>query len=243
MNIWRKLPAAALTAALAAALAAATTPEVLAQTPGLAVLQNAWANPGITAAVDAGFGGGTSTFAGAAAWAPSSARFQLSLAAGVRNVSGTGAAATGGARIAVPFWSTGSGKLGVAGFAGVGSSKLASDTNVAGVSAVLSQVPIGVAVGYRMRLGATRGLSVYASPFYALWRRDLPAVDSTARQPAVAGTKTTNGLFRIGLGVDVGLTSRLGVTGGIELGATRANGAGPGGTIATIAASWAFGSR
>ncbi|HEY0996562.1 MAG TPA: hypothetical protein VGD77_11275 [Gemmatimonadaceae bacterium] len=235
MNIRRHLLAAALTACIA--------PLASAQTPGLAVLQNAWANPGITAAVDAGFGGGTSTFAGAAAWAPGSARFQLSLAAGVRNVSGTGAAATGGARIAVPFWSTSSGKLGVAGFAGIGSSKLASDTNVAGGSAILSQVPIGLSVGYRMRLGATRGISAYASPFYALWRRDLPAVDATATQPAIPGTKVTNGLFRVGLGVDVGVTSRLGVTGGVELGATKNTGAGPGGTIATIAASWAFGAR
>jgi hypothetical protein len=232
VNIRRQLLAAVLTAAIA--------PVASAQTPGLAVLQNAWANPGITAAVDAGFGGGTSTFAGAAAWAPASARFQLSLAAGIRNVSGTGAAATGGARVAVPVWSTSSGKLGVAGFAGIGSSKLASDTNVAGASAVLSQVPIGVSVGYRMRLGATRGISAYASPFYALWRRDLPGVDSTATRPAVPAVKTTNGLFRIGLGVDVGVTSRLGVTGGVELGATKANGAGPGGTIATVAASWAF---
>ncbi len=235
MNIRRHL--------LAAALASCIVPPLPAQTPGLAVLQNAWANPGLTAAVDAGFGGGSSTFAGAAAWAPSSARFQLSLAAGVRNASGTGAAGTGGARIAIPFWSTMGGKLGVAGFAGIGSSKLASDTNVAGGSAVLSQVPIGLSVGYRMRLGATRGVSAYASPFYALWRRDLPGVDSTATQPAVPAVKTTNGLFRIGLGIDVGVTSRLGVTGGVELGATRANGAGPGGTIGTIAASWAFGRR
>lgn len=235
MNIRRHLLAAALTTCI--------VPALPAQTPGLAVLQNAWANPGITAAVDAGFGGGTSTFAGAAAWAPSSARFQLSIAAGIRNASGTGAAGTGGARVAVPFWSTSGGKLGVAGFAGIGSSKLASDTNVAGGSAVLSQLPIGLSVGYRMRLGATRGISAYASPFYALWRRDLPAVDSTATRPAVPGVKNTSGLFRIGLGVDVGVTSRLGITGGVELGATRANGAGPGGTIGTVAASWAFGRR
>ena len=50
-----------------------------AQMPATPVLQNAWANSGITIAANYGRVTGASAFAGALAWAPTNARFQLSI--------------------------------------------------------------------------------------------------------------------------------------------------------------------
>ena len=51
-------------------------------------------------------------------------------------------------------------------------------------------------------------------------------------------------LFRLGLGVDAAVTSRIGATVGVELGSgAKSGGTGPGGTLTTVALSWAFGRR
>lgn len=233
-----------------AALLVCAGPAVAgAQMPGIAVLQNAWTNPGLTAAVNTGFGGGGSAYAGAAAWSPRSGRFQLSLGAGIRTTGESGSGPTAGARVAVPFWTTAGGGLGVAGFAGVGSGRVKGDTTALGDAVTAFQVPVGVAVGYRRMLGS-RGISAHVAPFYALWRRNIPEVPATGGDPGSPAVRRTAGLFRVGVGVDVGITRRIGVTGGVELGAngreataTDAGRPGPTGAVASIAASWAFGRR
>jgi hypothetical protein len=199
-----------------------------AQLPGLPVLQNSFVGPGFAAAVNGGGGSGASAYAAALGWAPSSARFQVSIGAGAF-VSGGETGGAFGARVAVPVFSFMNGNLGVAAFAGVGG---AQGPRAQGGRVGLGQAPIGAAVGYRRALGATRGLSVYAAPFFGYFRNDF-------------GDNTTSaGLFRFSIGADFAVTRALGVTAGLEAGQGR-SGEDPGasGTIWGAGISYAFGRR
>jgi hypothetical protein len=198
------------------------------QLPGLPVLQNAFVGPGFAAAINGGGGAGSSAYAAALGWAPGSARFQVSVGAGAHVGSGeTGGAF--GARVAVPVFSLMNGNLGVAAFAGLGGAR---GPRVQGARVGLGQAPVGAAVGYRRALGATRGVSVYAAPFFAYLRNDFG--DSTSSE----------GLFRISIGGDFALTRAIGLTAGLEAGATR-RGTGPGrsGVVWGAGVSYAFGRR
>src|SRR5690242_10857954 len=92
-------PTAATTVVAIAITAAMTAvvPAAGAQMPGQPVLQNAFANPGITIGADFGEQSGASGFGGALAWAPATGRFQLSAGGGVVHYSGGGASTSAGA--------------------------------------------------------------------------------------------------------------------------------------------------
>ena len=184
---------------------------VTAQMPATPVLQNAWANSGITVAANYGRVTGASAFAGALAWAPANARFQLSVGGGaVRTDSGAGSGGYG-ARLSVPLVEFASGGIGTAIFGGVG---------FFGRKAVReSNFPVGVSLGWRHALGTTRGISAYVAPFYLLSRRKS-TVNNVAKDEK-------RSVIRASVGVDVTLASRLGMTIGYESGA-RAKDADPG---------------
>jgi len=215
------------TAALAAVCAA---PRASAQLPGLPVLQNAFVGPGFAAAVNGGGGGGASAYAAALGWAPRSARFQISVGAGAFRSGGeTGGAF--GARVAVPVFSFMNGNLGIAAFAGVGGAR--GPTDPPRGRAGLGQAPLGAAVGYRRALGATRGFSVYAAPFVGFFRSDF----------GDAGSESAT-LIRLSVGGDFAITRAIGVTAGLEAGATRDDdGSGPSGALWGVGISYAFGRR
>jgi hypothetical protein len=97
----------------------------------------------------------------------------------------------------MPLMSLMGGSFGLSGFAGVGGGSGGDDS-----LAVTSLIPVGVAVGYRRGIGGTRGFSVYGSPMYQFFSSG-------------AGS---SGLLRVGLGVDAAVTSRIGVTVGMEMG-------------------------
>jgi hypothetical protein len=200
-----------------------------AQLPGLPVLQNSFVGPGFAAAVNVGGGSGGSVYAAALGWAPGSARLQVSIGAGALVADGeTGGAF--GARVAMPIFSLMDGSLGIAAFGGIGG---AMGPRVQGARVGLGHAPVGAAVGYRRALGATRGFSVYAAPFFAYHRSDF-------------GNDTRSaGFFRISLGGDFAITRALGVTAGVELGGTQsgANDPGPEGAIWGAGVSYAFGRR
>ncbi len=220
---------------VAAVAAAAVLPSIAdAQMPGIPTLQNAWANPGITAAVNGGMGGGSRAFAAAAAWAPRSGRFQLSAGAGLRQSDDWGNGPAFGVRLAVPIRSFAGGALGVAGFVGLGAAREPDRAILAERGGLAAHVPIGAAIGYRraLSLGFIRGASVYGAPFYALHR--VSVGDSTV----------SKGSFRFSVGTDVGITNRIGVTAGAEFGSTAAAGVpGPTGTIYGLGMSMALGRR
>jgi hypothetical protein len=206
-----------------------SAPGSAAQLPGLPVLQNAFVGPGLAGAVNVGGGSGSTAYAAALGWAPRSARFQVSVGAGALVSSGR----TGGAfgvRAAVPVFSMMRGNLGVAGFVGVGGGQ-GPEVPQRG-RAGLGQVPLGAAVGYRRALGATRGFSVYAAPFVGFFRNDF----------GDAGTESAT-LFRVSVGGDFALTRAIGLTAGLETGASRAEGAGPSGIVWGAGVSYAFGRR
>lgn len=204
---------------LVLAAAVLLAPAAGAQMIGAPVLQNAFSNPGITVAVN--YSGGTNhkVIAGAGAWAPASGRFQLSAGGGVLSPDSGDSELDYGGRLAIPLRSFGP-AFGLAVFAGAGVVKL-GDTRI-------MQVPAGLGLGYRRRLGETRGISVYATPFYS-WSR------------TTGDTPVRSGLFRAGAGVDVSLTRAIGATIGIEAGA-KADPGKPGatGTLWGVGLSYAF---
>ncbi|MBA3890703.1 MAG: hypothetical protein H0X64_09235 [Gemmatimonadaceae bacterium] len=203
-----------------------------AQMPGVPTLQNAWANPGITAAVNAGMGGGSRAFAAAAAWAPRSGRFQLSAGGGLRQADDVGNGPAFGARLALPIWSFAGGAFGVAGFVGVGAAREPDREVLNERGGIAAQVPIGAAIGYRRAFSFIRGASVYGAPFYALNR------------VSVGDSSWSKGSFRFSVGTDVGITNRIGVTAGAEFGSSAAAGEpGPTGAVYGVGVSMALGRR
>ena len=199
--------------------------ELRAQMPGVPVLQNAFANPGITAAVNIATIGATSSYGLAGAWAPGSARFQVSAGVGAQTRSGTPTRTVYGARVNVPvFGATGSFAAGVfAGYGGLAGAELDSTD-------AKSMIPVGATIAYRLGLGMVRGFSVYASPVYEWIGR--------------GGSGGTTSAFRGALGVDIGITSSIGVTVGVELGPKHdANSAKPSGTAFGAGVSYALGGR
>jgi hypothetical protein len=186
---------------LACALAAGTVVPVAvsAQMPGVPVLQNAFSNPGITVAGNYGGATGSNAYAAAAAWAPGSGRFVISAGAGAYDPDVGKTEPAGGGRIAFSAFSFHNGDLGAALFVGAGAAGRSGST--------VYMLPIGVAVGYRRALGATRAFSVYGAPFYAFNRQ------------RVEGVSTSASAFRASVGADVALLPWLGATVGYEFGA------------------------
>ena len=88
---------------IAALLGVAIAGAADAQLPGAPVLQNAWATPGLVAAVNLGGGSDGSVYAAAVGWSPGSGRFQLSAGAGAQSRTGTGSKGAYGLRVAVPL--------------------------------------------------------------------------------------------------------------------------------------------
>ncbi len=190
-------------------LTASSAAPCLAQMPATPVLQNAWANSGVTVAGDYGNANDASAFAGALAWSPVQSRFQLSAGAGIVRSDSGGSRGGYGARLAIPVRSFASGSIGTAVFGGVGVTSRLIHQPSATQRVTLSSFPIGLAFGFRHSLGMTRGVSVYVSPFYLISRQ---TGDSLARP--------TGGALRASLGVDATIAPQIGLTLGYEAGAT-----------------------
>ena len=196
------------------------------QMPGSPTLQNAFVNPGITAAVDASGLGGATTYAAAAAWAPGSARFQFSGGVGAQLRTGASTRTAYGARLNFPVMGAAS-SFGVSVFAGYGaiSGGGAMDSSVA-----KALIPVGATASYRRTIGSSRGFSIYGSPVFESVTRGGGASRAT--------------VFRGAIGVDLGITSAIGLTLGAELGGKQAEGSGkPSGTAFGAALSYALGAK
>lgn len=224
----RAIRVGVLAGAVALALAGAPA-RGLAQMPGQPVLQNAFSNPGVTVALNFGAGDHQQAYAGALAWAPGNNRVQLSAGGGVvRFDTGESTSenmATFGARVMVPIALFADGRLGIAAFGGAGGGSREGDRTL--------HVPVGASIGYRMALGARRGISAYAAPFFG-WTR-LSADVAEQRVTASAG------VFRASFGVDVAVLPSLGLTLGLETGAEAKDGdPGPAGSVFGAGISYAF---
>jgi hypothetical protein len=200
-----------------------------AQLPGIPVLQNAWATPGVMIAVD---GGGTSsrgTIAAAASWAPV-ARFQMSAGAGFQTGRAVGSSAAYGARVAVPLVPASS-AVGISVFVGIGgASSHRNEATFPEADSVTNStvVPAGASVGWRHLGGIGRGFSLYVAPAIVFY----------------SGGTAPDNLFRLALGGDVGLSDVWGVTGGVDLGQSRPRGVGgPGGPQFGLGVSRAIATR
>jgi hypothetical protein len=194
-----------------------------AQMPGTPLLQNAFANPGITAAVDIASLGGASSYAAAGAWAPGSARFQFSGGVGARTRTGAATRTVYGLRLNLPLLGATSsfGASLFAGYGGVSGGGMDSSTT-------RSLIPVGATLGYRLAFGGNHGLSIYGSPIY----------ESVGR----GGGASSVSVFRGAVGLDIGITSSIGATLGLEFGSSASAESGkPSGTAFGAALSYAIG--
>lgn len=192
------------------------------QLPNAPVLQNAFVNPGVTAALNFSNLSGASSYAGAAAWAPGSARFQFSAGLGAQTHLSEPTRTIYGARVNIPFVGATS-SVGFSAFVGYGALSGGSLDS----AEAKSLVPIGVTAGYRKAVGSTHGFSIYGSPIYEIVTRG-------------GGASNVN-VFRGAIGLDVGITSSIGLTLGLEFGGSEPTGSGkPSGTAFGGAISYAF---
>jgi hypothetical protein len=225
--------------AVAAAVAVAASVPSQAQLPGAPVLQNAWATPGVVGAVDIASGSAGSVYAAAASWAPGAARFQLSAGAGFETRTGADSRWVYGGRVAVPLLGATS-SFGIGLFAGIGGGPVSRPVQTrtfpaaplldAPTDSVASttEFPVGAAIGWRHAVGATHGLSLYATPSYVFFS---------------GGTKT-GGLVRTAIGGDLGITRSIGATLGVEFGQSRSRAVGgPSAALYGLGLSYAFGRR
>ena len=205
-----------LLAALAALVAGATPAR--SQMAGLPVFQNAFANRGVTVAANYGRADAVTTYGAAGAWAPSSARFQLSIGAGTAVPDEGESDVTYGGRASAGIRQFAGGSIGVGAFLGIGAAR----------DAELANALAGASAGYRRAMGGG-GLSVFVSPYYLVSRS------------TIAGDAVRSGLVRFGAGVDASFLRRIGVTVGVDAGAAADDGKpGPTATIFGFGVSFAF---
>ena len=183
-----------------------------AQVPGAPVLQNAFANPGLVIAANFAGGSGQSYYGAAAGWGLGGGKLMLSGGAGAEHGNNATRGAYGG-RAAATVWSSFSGSLAAAAFAGVGGAPRTRSNGIVTNPATL-QIPAGVSFGYRRAFGTTRGVSAYVSPMYR-WARTSTDIETT-----------TSSNFRVAVGLDIGLTASFGVTLGGEFGGNNGGGSG-----------------
>ncbi|HEX6536171.1 MAG TPA: hypothetical protein VF041_16390 [Gemmatimonadaceae bacterium] len=192
-----------------------------AQVVGMPVLQNAFANPGLTIGLDWGTGAGANAYGIAGAWAPTRAFVQVSGGVALHDPDVGSKRTASGLRIMAPIPKVGGRNFGVAGFVGVGALRAGHGTE--------TLIPIGASVAYRRALGATRGVSIYAAPFYS-WSR--------FKQDSVS---TSHGLVRFSVGVDAVVVPGFGLTVGYEGGARAHDGEpGPAGGLFGVGVSYAL---
>ena len=230
-----RLPSRRLRPVAAARLAAALLPAALlpaaagAQMPGVPTLQSGFVRPGASVGLNYATGKSVDVIGAAGEWTPASARFQLSAGVGLLSPEAGARRTTAGLRAAVPIRTRWTGQpasaFGLAVFAGAGGSSLDEGG--------LVQVPAGVGLGYRRRVGETRAIALFVTPSYT-WTRltgsDLPE-----------GVANESNLFRTAVGGDLVITDRLGVTAGFEFGAKAGAGApGAAGGIFGVGAAWVF---
>lgn len=203
-----------------AVLGALAAETAAAQMPGQPVLQNAWVNPGITLAANAGIANEANGYAAALSWAPGGARFGLAAGLGAYVPDGGSTTTAFGARLAVPIpVLRRDGSFGVAAFAGGGAAR-DGDTR-------LVRLPAGIALGWRKALGETRGISAYATPFYA-WSR-----------ATVGDVSVSDGAVRVSAGLDFAVTRSIGVSAGYETGQKSVDGnPGPAGDVFGVGVSY-----
>lgn len=206
---------------LALALAGSSV-TAAAQVPGLPVLQNAFANPGLGVAANFGGGAGHSFFGAAGALGLGGGRFQASAAAGVHRANQASRGAYG-ARIAANVWTSRGGALAAGAFVGFGGAPRTRDDLGATTNSAVLSIPAGISVGFRKSIGATRGFAIYGSPLYK-WSR------TEANDRA-----TTSGSLGGSLGVDFAVTQSIGVTAGGEFGKKTG-----GGTASTLGVAISF---
>lgn len=214
-----------------------SAPSLVAQAPGLPVLQGAFPGRGFAVAANVGRASGQPAVLGAAGFGARSGSLHFDLGAGVltggRDGYRSGQFMYGG-RLAVRAVQFFDERVAVTPFAGYGSTR-AKLTRAAradsGTTVQFEETPVGAAVGGRIAVGG-RAVALSVAPFYA-WYRQSGAVATDTR-----------GRLRATVSAEVALTPRIGVGLGIETGQTSDSvRPGPQGSLIALSASFAVGRR
>lgn len=218
--MWRALAAAWGLSVVAMGVAPLTAAPLGAQMIGVPLVQSPFSNQAIILAVNGGFtDDGEDTLAGALGVKPPAGR-GLAATIGGGYVWGGGGFATYGGRLSflIPFGSAE--QFAAAPFVGVGGTRADSaripgipDSLLAPVTYSLVNAPFGVSVGWRYSLGVDRAIAVHATPSWQVWRFTISGAGSTK-----------NTYTRIGIGVDLSLNTRIGVSAAWEGGHTAKSG-------------------
>lgn len=228
---------------MVAGLLVGGTAPLGAQMSGVPVLQNAFANPGITAGINVGVQDGARAYGGAASWSPGAGRIQVSAGAGVFDSDGLPMIGDGGDRTRTLTWGVrgaysilerAGGSVGVGAFLGIGG------LNRSGLS--LLNVPIGLSLGWRRALGDTRAISLYVTPFYSYTELSLdPESLGCTPEDECSDERQRDGVLRASAGVDFALTQSIGLTAGYEMGQRGDRDAGARDGVFGVGVSYAFG--
>ncbi|MGZ8377147.1 MAG: hypothetical protein ACXWZS_03775 [Gemmatirosa sp.] len=221
-----------------------------AQLPGVPAAPSAFVGAGVALAANAGMeqnalantdGSGRRsrwTYGGAAAFAPTSARWQVvgGFAAQRWGDGYRDPATAFGGRGAWSVWRNA--RFGATAFGGIGFARAKLDVPDGAEAAdrddvlVVRQIPIGAAVGMRGALGATRAWALSIAPQYVFYSLSFRDDAITASRP------------RLSVLAEAALTPRLGLAVALEDGSrASASEPGPRGTTLGVALSFALGGR
>jgi hypothetical protein len=201
-----------------------------AQMPGLPVLQNAFVNRGLTLGADGGAGSEGWGAGAAVSLGTSSGRIALSGGLGAFTPERAGARTSWGIRVSGSIFTFASGTFGLGAFVGYGGAgggnidpgPTPGDTTT---SDAVTRVPLGAAIGYQHRFGGL-AMSLYTSPAYVWYNKG-------------GSGSTSSGVFRVPVGLDIGLTRSIGLSVGAEFGGDAASGSlGPRGATYGAALSY-----
>lgn len=201
--------------ALGAALLAGAAPSAAAQIAGLPVVQSPFPGRGVVVAVNGGSSDDFDTIGGAALFTPGSQRLSVTVGLGAAHGGGQ-SFTTAGARAAFHIPLGTSGRLGIAPFVGVGGIRADSveipgavtpEGEVPRTSYSFVNVPIGASIGIRVPIGVTRAVTFHAAPSWQLWRFIVSGFGDTSQS-----------YWRLGLGSDVSITERIGLSAAFETG-------------------------
>lgn len=195
-------------------LLVATSTTLNAQLPGLPVLQNAFGNRALTGAVNGGWSGEGWAAAGVIGLGTPARKFALAGGLGAFMPDRAGARTAWGVRLSATPFTFASGAFGLGAFVGYGGAggghippgPEPGDTTM---SEPPTRLPLGISFGYQQLFGSF-GFSVYSSPYYVWYNK--------------GGGGSNVGVFRVPVGLDIGIAQSFGITLGAEFGADAVHG-------------------
>lgn len=207
-----------------------SAPAASAQLPGLPIVENGFFHGGRAGGVNLGLAQDATAYVAAASWVPGSERWKVSAGLGYLQLQDGGGFAVG-VRGAYPLHFAGAGdstgNTGLAIFAGAGGSTVEGVTSIS--------IPVGLGAGYRGEIPGGRAYAVHAAPFLVYNRA------SGTHEGTDVGISASGFVVRMGIGADLAVLPRLGLSLALEFGQDPDEGdPGSRGTVLGVGAALRF---